>query len=317
MTDFYNSINMLERIAEYRQLDLKTLTLEDTKKLFAPMFSIRHLIISNLGTTLFRVRKITKGNPHKLKKDVWSPPAEYVKKIGRLNNIGESIFYSALDPITAIKEAQIKPGEEFSLSIYRLIENPNGKLSTINIAIPAVNPNWSINQRIYLMILHDFMFNEFTRPVGIGTEYQYKASCAVTSILLEDPNKDSFLYPSIIDYSKRNFAITNDSASKRVTLQEVVSFKLEEYSDNNNNNPIITSLERGLLDKKTDDINYVPFIPKGQKVELRYDTFFSDVNYSESVISHLKEYLKDIKEHPASTMEESIKHADKWSRKKE
>ena len=39
--------------------------------------------------------KIEEGKPHNLKSDLWCPPAKCVDKIGRLNDVGESVFYSA------------------------------------------------------------------------------------------------------------------------------------------------------------------------------------------------------------------------------
>lgn len=135
------------------------------------------------------------GNFNKVKAFV----CYYVVKMGRFNGVEESIFYTALDPVTAIKEARINSGEDFSLRLYDLTANDYADLLTVNIVPSKIIPQITGNQRLHAMILSDFIYTEVTRPVGVGTEYQYKASCAIAKMLLDIPNKDSLFYPSMID----------------------------------------------------------------------------------------------------------------------
>lgn len=291
--EIYDPEKLLKKIGAYRNVDLKKYSLDKIIQDFNSFFTQFNLICSNLDNIpLFRVRKIEDNKEHLLKKDVWCPTPDKVEKLGRANKIGESVFYAAFDPITAIKETWIQPNEKFSLSIYNINSYKSGLLSTINISIPKPIDNLQIskNQRIHMMILSDFLFAEFTRLVGIGTEYQYKASCAVSKILLQIPNKDSLIYPSLVDYSKRNIVINEDSAKERLTLKQVFECKLNSFSDNFN--PIIDIYKESIPDNDSDKLDYKPFNKDAVNVELKYENFFKGTNTSELIINKMKDFLK-------------------------
>ena len=154
----YNPEKLLEGIAFYRNADLKSLSLNEIIENFKKFISQYNLITSNLKCSLFRVRKIEQNKLHTKTEDVWCPPSKYVKKLGRLNDIGESIFYASFDPLTSIRETRINPGDDFSLAIYELSQNKSGIQSTINIEIPSVPIQIMGNKRIHSMILSDFIF---------------------------------------------------------------------------------------------------------------------------------------------------------------
>ncbi|MEN8253085.1 MAG: hypothetical protein ABFQ62_01775 [Patescibacteria group bacterium] len=287
----YDPEKLLEVIAKYRSLDLKNISLDEVEKLFSSFFSQFNLITVNLGCKIFRVRKIKEGKNHSLKNDLWFPPPVAVKKMNRLNDVGESIFYAALDPITAIKENHLLPDDDFSLSVYDLKPNEPVVQSTINIMIPPHPQSfWSKSQKIHSKILSDFLFTEFTRPVSEGAEYQYKASCVISKLLLEIPYKDSFLYPSTTDYSKINFAIEPNSAEKRLELRQVLKCKLHGYSENNN--PIITVAEESIPKNNSNLLEYCLFNPNAKEFELKCDGFFKGIDTTQFIKDGIDRFVK-------------------------
>lgn len=56
-------------------------------------------------------------------KFVGYPPAERVKKNGRANYIGQSVFYATTNPITAINEIKPQKGDLITTSIWKQKEN--------------------------------------------------------------------------------------------------------------------------------------------------------------------------------------------------
>lgn len=287
--ELYNPQRVLSAIREYRLMDLRNQDLDSIIDHFKLIVNQFHLICANIGSVpLFRTRIIDNGNIHTNKKDVWCPPAACVKKMGRLNDVNESIFYAAFDPITAIKETRIKKGDKFSLAIYRIKERDAYNLSTINLGLPRPIDTLSEREQINTMILSDFMFSEFTRHVGLGTEYQYKASCAVSKLLFDIPHKDSIIYPSMIDYSKRNIALKEASAEERVELEQVLTCELNDYDSDLN--PVLTMTQNGIYSKDSDLITYTKTPRNQMNFTLKLETFFKGFNPYEHLINKIDEY---------------------------
>jgi len=292
INQIYNPERLLLKISEYRSLDLRAISLDKSIELFRSIYYQFHFLTYNIGTVVIRGRKIEDDVPHLLKKDVWYPPPESVKKIGRLNDIGESIFYCAFDPITTIKELRLNSDDYFSLAVYKLAPMPDNYQSTIVIDIPTSLPQMQGNQRIYTMILNDFIFNEFTRHVGVGTEFQYKISCAISKILFETPHKDSIMYPSMIDYTKKNLVLKLDSAQIRLKLVQVTKNQFHGYSENGN--PIISTFESALAEEKIEELNYTPFHKDARKFELKPDKIFNGENTNDTINKQIRQ-LKELK----------------------
>jgi len=286
LDEIFNPENLLKAISKYRLVDLKKISLFDTITLFQSFFRTLSLSIMHLGNCkLYRVRKIDNGDIHDIQSKVWCPSSKYVTKMGRFNDIAESFFYSALDPVTAIKEAKIKPGELFSLCMFNLKKNDNSSYSTVNI-VPRTNiPDVSKNQEICSMILTDFAFVEATRPVAEGTEYQYISSCAISKILLETPSKDSLCYPSMIDSTRLNFGMTEMAARNRIKLIEVHKCMLHDY--NNDFDPIISDYEVAYAKMDTDILIYKPFHPDAREFVLSNEKFFQ----SNDLVKQIKENI--------------------------
>lgn len=290
--DFYDLEMILKKISEYRTADLKEISIEDVSKIFSEILCYNLSTCNNFGGTLYRVRKIKEGCPHLMKSDVWCPPAEKVGKIGRVNDIGKSIFYASLEPVTAIREARIEPGDEFSVAVYTMPPLNTGLLSSVHILHKQNLSNLDKKERVLVMILNDFLYTEFTRHVGRGTEYLYKASCAMGKTMLQLPGKDSLIYPSIFHSKKLNIAIVGNSAKERISLKRIIHHKLIEYTSNMD--PIVTSLEHSRASDQTDILNYEPFLDAGKEMVLRDSAFFSGADQSTQVLEPLKEFIEAV-----------------------
>jgi len=167
-------------------------------------------------TRFFRVRRVAHTNLEKPEEitfpvpemdhwnDAWHPPAE-VCPLGRLNIEGQSALYiSAINPVTAIDECKILPGEKFALIIYKAREPIVA--NCVGYAISDVYNFLSEREKRVLDEITHFINAEFTRDVGVGTEYLYKISHA----LLEqryDPSKvgdNPLVYPSVTNKGTSN-----------------------------------------------------------------------------------------------------------------
>lgn len=279
---------LLKVIASYRSMDLRNAPLRNVMEKFSFITSF-NLIVVNLGKCpVFRARKIEEGEEHNNRSDIWSPPKKYAR-LCRANDEGESIFYAAFDPVTAIREVKLQPGDRFTLGNFWLSPMEDYYQTSIIVAIPEKTYARTRNQHLHSMILSDFIFSEFTRPVGYGTEFQYKASCAISKLLLDMPHKDSLIYPSMCDFSTYNIAMKNESADKRIRPTQVIKCQMNDWSDNGY--PIISIDEEGTCLEGSNDIQYNPFHPDAREFELMPDKFFRGENPNKLVADSLKNYV--------------------------
>ena len=274
---------LLRNIADYRSIDLRNASIDKIIESFN-LISIFNFIVMNIGNIpVFRVRKIEKGDKHDHQNDIWAPPPEKVKTLGRVNQAGESVFYAALDPVTAVREVRLQPGDEFTLGQFWLSPMADGNNTSIIISIPCRTYAQSINQRLCTMILNDFIFSEFTRQISVDTEFQYKATCAISKLLLELPYKDSLIYPSMCDFEFYNIALKHDSAKKRIASKQILNCRLNDWSKDGF--PNITVNRAGSELDELGNIKYSK-IHNAFELELKPNTFGNVVSLKEIIADY-------------------------------
>jgi len=205
------------KLQNFQKTNFEGKTVEDVKNELHEFYNSYSIVIANLGRCpVFRVRKIENSHEHNTLKDVWCPSASFVKKLGRANNIGESMFYGALDYETAIKEVDVKIGESFSLAVYNLKEKENFERSSVVIRPSIPSGYYCDSMSLFGLELSDFI-------VYPGEETKYIRSCAISSILLNLPYKDSLLYPSVKNNDSVNIVMKELDAKIRLSLNLVLT----------------------------------------------------------------------------------------------
>lgn len=224
------------RLLEFIYAETSGWTIEKIKQEILNFYGTASVIAANLGPTyVYRVRKIEPGHTHSIAADVWHPPPICVTTIGRANNIGEAVFYCSLDPNTAIEEAQVCPGEKFSLAIYELEPREPYNLSSVVIREARFKPSPGLSHLEELsrfgVELSKFIVNEFTREVAPGEEFHYKRSCAIANILFDLPKKDSIAYPSVKNHDAVNIVLKREAACERLILGQVATCIMDKLGD--------------------------------------------------------------------------------------
>ncbi|WP_051227753.1 hypothetical protein [Gillisia sp. JM1] len=203
---------LYDRIEEFREIDLKTISDKELKKRIKQVISynlknksyggsIVHITTFKTGTPFYRIRKFDTSdlnvvlNKMKTEKDAWEPPV--VENRGRLNNIGESLLYTCpYSQETAIEEMKIKEGEIFALMTYEAKQD----IEALKIGEWKENKSLSKEQNQKLRIINNFLITEFTKDVGIGTEYLYRVSEIITKDyfdFLPIEKQQAWCYPSV------------------------------------------------------------------------------------------------------------------------
>ncbi|MBD9381145.1 hypothetical protein IB258_07830 [Achromobacter sp. ACM02] len=152
----------------------------------------------------------------RVESDAWSPPA-HVVGAGRLNRVGEPLLYTSPgNPTVAVEEMKIPDGENFSLIVYEALEDI--RVSTIGVT-PDL-PNLNKDEVLKLRMLNDFLAHEFTRDVGVGTEYLYNISDVIAKDYFDLPPQmqDAWCYPSVAARPAANVCFRPDLAKRKLRL---------------------------------------------------------------------------------------------------
>ncbi len=203
---------LYERIDKFREIDLKTISDQELKKRIKQVISYNlnnksygggfvHSGTFKTGTPFYRVRKFDTNDLNvvltnmRMEKDAWEPPV--VKNRGRLNNSGESLLYTCpYTQETAIEEMKIQEGEIFALISYQAKEN----VEFLKIGEWKESRSLTKEQSLKLRIINNFLITEFTKDVGIGTEYLYRVSEIITKDyfdFLPLSKQQAWCYPSV------------------------------------------------------------------------------------------------------------------------
>ncbi len=216
------------KLQNFQKADFDGKSVEEVKNELYEFYNIYSNVVANIGRCpVFRVRKIENGKEHSTLKDVWCPEASLVVKMGRANNIGEAMFYGALDYETAIKEVDVKVGESFSLAGYQLKEKENFVKSSV-----VIRPSLPFRKNLepfeqFGFELSEFMVKEFVQIVVPRDEAKYLRSCAISSFLLDLPYKDSLLYPSVQNKNSVNIVMKEHDARNRLKLNLVLTCRCD------------------------------------------------------------------------------------------
>ena len=160
--------------------------------------------------------------------DLWYPPQENVKSLGRMNEIGESMFYSCEGnnaSLGSIEEINAKPGD----IITQLYCAANKDLRLIAIGHADKKISWykSYQEQFFDHIdmdqterdkhnlIHDWLSDELIKKILPEENYKYKKSIAISKSYFDGFECDGFLFPSVAVEAKCiNLILKPDAADK-------------------------------------------------------------------------------------------------------
>lgn len=186
------------------------------------------------GTKFYRARILNNNNLNQLKQwgksDFWSLPENNVNKYGRLNHINESVLYLSNDINQTLTEVRFNPREKIPV----IISCFEAKQSFGSVHIGGDGPkdssenNLSIIQSLYT----DFFRSQFSKPVGMGTEYLYFLSNAIAKTFYDLPIQISkaWTYNAVDNYNFYNVAFKANISDQILDYKGSVVVK--EISEN-------------------------------------------------------------------------------------
>lgn len=217
-------------IDQFLTTDFKVSSIAEADKLFRTI--IKHFVTQTLvwkAPTIYRARR------HSSNKLLFENTQEliYPKKattLGRLNDIGESLFYGASHHDTALLEMRPKLGEEFTVLESRLISSESApKFMEVGIRELITKQNHSPdfmkqnremlerslgnedNKKRYRLI-NDFLVKVMTKVVKENELHNYRGTIAIGQFYIwGNLLADGMIYPSISRLGAECIAIKPES----------------------------------------------------------------------------------------------------------
>lgn len=224
----YNELK--NTIGQFQSIDFKIFSIADAHKLF-------NLIITDFmsQTMVWKEPVVYRARKHNVDKILFKNTDELIypksaTAYGRLNEIGESLFYGASHPDTALLEMRPKLGEEFTILESRLINSENApKYMEVGIRELMAKQNHSPdfikqnrvmlerslgtddNKRRYKLI-NDFLVSEMTKVVKDDEAHNYKGTITIGQFFIKGNSlTDGMIYPSVSRCGAECIAIKPES----------------------------------------------------------------------------------------------------------
>lgn len=236
--------DLQNNIRKYRKIDLRyekdEVILSHLRKIILVKFNLIYKYFS--GHDLYRIRKLNSDGKKLLtKSDLLYPSADKVKYMGRLNNPHESLLYTGLSPYCLIEEVKVNVDEHYTLIKYKVKEGETLRVMSIGLYEEDHNRNLGDNPyfsdlrkkltrkaQTNFDIINDFLNSEFTKDVGIGTEFLYRTSNLISKHFCES-EIDGFVYPSIGAKKGYNVALMPDAVDKKIDIVGLQIHKLVSF----------------------------------------------------------------------------------------
>lgn len=174
------------------------------------------------GTRFYRIRKLG-VNDHYIplkalskKQDAWNAPEKFCK-LGRLNKEGESLLYTVPQiPFIAVEEMKVQDNEWFLLIVYESIKDIKANM----IGTWNDSEEFSEDENLKMRMINNTLGMIFTKDVGKGTEFLYRASERIAKDYFDLPKEiqDAWCYPSVAAKKGYNVCFRPEVASEVLSL---------------------------------------------------------------------------------------------------
>lgn len=267
--------NLNELINVFKNKDTKASSIEDFLNDFTILTEFFGFVFFDVPakTKVHRIRINENGKYFSSLVDLWCPPIDKIKKIGRCNDVGEQILYVSGGGDTALREINPPVGSIVTCLECEVVEN----IRLFEIGVLKNNQRELFLQQLQKMHINslehfynndkslidldsklkDYIVEEFTKCVEVGEEHLYKKTISIAKYFLSNPTIEALMFPSIkSDLLTINYAIPKEIADRKLKPTRVDVMRIGEtinnctrlefikgsYDDLNFNNPIVYSV---------------------------------------------------------------------------
>ena len=141
-----------------------------------------------------------------------------------------SLYTTPQMPNIAVEEMQIKDGERFCLIVYS---------SKVDIKVSYIgkwqnDPELNRDENLKMRMIHNLLNDIFSKDVGEGTEYLYRASESIAKSFFDYPQEiqDGWCYPSVASKTGYNVCFRPEVARKVLHLIGVQICTVKRMNEN-------------------------------------------------------------------------------------
>lgn len=216
--DRVSLFDLRRRIEKFKSADLNDLTLLQVEARIRRIMDAYSTVLQPLDLTgVFRARKNVQGQEFLNASELWYPPAGAITKLGRLNKIGESVFYASNKANVASFET--RPAEGDVITIMKAVTlTSHSRLECIQVGLihssaPEIQhlkrdtlPQSHVGHLAMLgsnknrekwRTIDEFLCQLLLSDVPVGKEHLYKPTVALANILKVAPHVEAINYPSV------------------------------------------------------------------------------------------------------------------------
>lgn len=220
-------------IKNLKSINLEAVTIEEIEELLAPLFEGYTINAPkfNSGVLIYRGRICSKPTHYS---EIIYPKQEFIKKYGRANNIGQSLFYGGVGKGTPLMEIGAQSGDTIVLSHWITTESMLlNHVGFSNLTKYRMKSKRDL-EKIYKFVedtknykeLNNFVYNflasKFIDDIGEDDNWKYKLTVAITNKLISEP-LNGIMYPSIKSFGNSDNIVLKpeyvDKALKLVSIQ--------------------------------------------------------------------------------------------------
>lgn len=209
--------SLKHELSQLGNIDRESCDIDDLRRRMGRLFDGYTCLTRVIDSgTAFRARRNDTKPRFDHVSELWYPVSEHVKKLGRVNRIGQSTFYVSASHQTATLE--MRPAVGDVITILRMKRKPrkvplhvmeigvaekqsvHGLPQTVRIVENTPFGRMHVKERGVLehnLAMRSFLAEEFTRIVSPGHEHEFKMTIAIGEFLLGSDRIDGLEYPSI------------------------------------------------------------------------------------------------------------------------
>ncbi len=239
-----NKERILNAISEIEKMDLKTSSLKDIQLLMEPFFeglSLQGMGIKPNDVNIVRGRICDK--PTHISEIIY-PSSEYVKHYGRVNDIGQSMFYGSVGKGVPFYELGAKVGDKLILGVWNNLAEmvlvqigftseaakrlkSSRELHSIYNFAKETGDGDDLNEMVY-----NYLSQIFTLKVGDSDNHLYKISVTISNILTQLGEISGIMYPSIaVSGNTDNIVLKPDFVDRNLELFSVEYVRIVEVHE--------------------------------------------------------------------------------------
>jgi hypothetical protein len=196
-------------IQKLQNSDMETIDIDELYNIVAPMFHGYVFKTAGIpaGAYISRGRKVN-TRPSK-KKELSYPDPEYIKELGRCNNIGVPFFYGSINRHVPFNEVGAEVGDYAIIALWKTTQSLQlnhvgytesgaktlGTNRNLNEDIPTAGETIALDD--LTAEFYRYISDVFTRNVPDGQKYLYKLSIVMTRFLMDKDKVHGLRYPSV------------------------------------------------------------------------------------------------------------------------